>query len=439
MVNLSDDIAVVIQAGGRGKRLREITGDSIPKPLAVMNGKTLIEWQIDALKRYEISEYVIIIGYCGECIREILGDGSAYGIRIQYVEEKKPLGSAGALSIVSALIPNKTILLVFGDVMFDMDLPRMLTFHRARNALITLAMHPNSHPYDSDLLVENEEHCIIKILGKEEERTIYYKNLVNAGISIVEQDALQNISVEQACDFEKDVIRPLLKEGRIYGYKTTEYIKDVGTVERFRIAEEEQKIGKWGKRNQSNKQKCIFLDRDGTINVQKGLVGKPEDLILYPRAVEAIKLFNQSEYLTIVVTNQPVVARGICSIEDVELIHKKLETDLGAAGVYVDDIIFCPHHPDKGYPEENPKYKIVCNCRKPKTGMIDAMVHRYNIDRKESYMIGDTTVDVQTGKNAGLKTILLHSGLAGADGKYDVQADQEAADLYEAAERILKR
>ena len=119
------------------------------------------------------------------------------------------------------------------------------------------------------------------------------------------------------------------------------------------------------------------------------------------------------------------------------MIHRKLQVLLGEKGAYLDDIIFCPHHPDKGYPEENPEYKIPCDCRKPSAGMIDQMVERYHIDRSASYMVGDTTIDIQTGINGGLRTVLVHTGMAGKDGKYPVTADLEAPDLLTAVKRIL--
>ena len=139
------------------------------------------------------------------------------------------------------------------------------------------------------------------------------------------------------------------------------------------------------------------------------------------------------------VTNQPVVARGMCSEEDVRTIHKKMETLLGREGAYLDDIAFCPHHPDKGYPEENPDYKIVCLCRKPNTGLIDRMAEKYNIDLSESYIIGDTTMDIQTGINAGLHTVLLQTGEAGSDGKYDVEPEFEADSLLDAIKLIIQK
>lgn len=244
----------------------------------------------------------------------------------------------------------------------------------------------------------------------------------------------------QKLDLEKQVLMPLVADGQaVYAYQSPEYIKDVGTVERIAVAEQELKQGKVAARNLKNKQRCIFIDRDGTLNIYRGLIYREEQLELDQSAVEAIRLINQSGYMAIVITNQPVVARGLCEISDVKQIHKKLETLLGREGVFLDDILFCPHHPDKGYPEENPAYKIPCNCRKPQTGMIDACVQRYNIDVAQSWMIGDTTIDLQTGANAGTHTALVLTGEGGKDGKYTIEPELTANNLFEAVQNILGR
>ena len=137
------------------------------------------------------------------------------------------------------------------------------------------------------------------------------------------------------------------------------------------------------------------------------------------------------------VTNQPVVARGLCDIEDVNRIHRKMQVLLGEQGAYLDDIVFCPHHPDKGYPEENPEYKRVCACRKPAIGMIEQMADKYNIDLAQTYMIGDSTVDIQTGVNAKMHTVLVLTGQAGLDRKYPIKADDTAEDVLDAVRQIL--
>lgn len=428
----------VLQAGGQGTRLMELTRDEIPKPLLKIGGKPMIQWQIENLKKYGIQEFIIIIGHLGYKIQEYFGDGSWLDVNIQYIKEEIPLGSGGALYYLKEKLFDKNFLMVFGDVMFDINLIKMIDFHEKKDSLATLLVHPNGHPQDSDLIIINEENCVIGFDSKENERNYWYDNCVNAGIYVLSGKLLREILKPSKIELEKDLLLPRIKEGRIYAYRTPEYVKDIGTVSRFKHAEEELKKGLWKQKNLENAQKCIFLDRDGTINCYKGLISKEEQLELEKRAAEAIRLINTSGYLAVLVTNQPVVARGLCEIKDVEKIHKKLVTLLGEEGAYLDDIIFCPHHPDKGYPGENKTYKVECSCRKPQTEMIDIMIEKYNIDRKKSYMIGDTTIDIQTGINAGLNTVLVHTGQAGADNKYKVRADCESENILEAVKMILK-
>ena len=427
----------VIQAGGKGSRMLEYTKDEIPKPMLLLNGKPMLQWQIEEVASYGVKEFVIIIGHLGEKIEKYFGDGKKYSVHISYIREKEPLGSAGAMYYLKKLINTENFILIFGDVMFTLDWNRMKAFHESTQASATLLVHPNGHPYDSDLLILNKENQVTNIDSKNNIRNYWYNNIVNAGIYIFKSEVLSKIDCVKKRDLEKDIIVPLIKEGKVYGYRTPEYVKDAGTPKRYQSVCREQKEGLWKKKCLSNKQKCIFLDRDGTVNKYNGLISRDEQLELENSVAEAVKKINESGYLAIIITNQPVVARGMCSIEDVEYIHKKLQTLLGEQGVYVDDIAFCPHHPDKGYPEENPIYKIKCECRKPSIGMIDCMAKKYNIDLKNSWIIGDTTIDIQTGKNAGMNTALLLTGEAGNDKKYHVQQDITSRTLLEAVETIL--
>ena len=433
---MKSNYTAVIQAGGKGTRLTPLTHDKIPKPMLLLNGKPMLQWQIENVSRYGIKKFVIIIGHLGEKIKEHFEDGSRFGVHITYIEEKEPLGSAGSLFYLKNRIQDQPFLLIFGDVMFDLAWDRMIDFHESRDSTATLLVHPNSHPYDSDLILMDHEDHIIGMDSKTNIRKGWYDNCVNAGIYILSGSILQKLKAPVKMDLEKDLLKPLIGKGHIYGYRTPEYVRDAGTVERFQAVQKAQKDGVWSTKNLSNVQRCVFLDRDGTINKHKGLLSKEEELELEPCAAEAVRLINESGYLAIVVTNQSVVARSMCGIDDIERIHRKLAVLLGEQGAYLDDIAFCPHHPDKGYPEENPEYKITCRCRKPETGMLDDMIEKYNIDCSQSYMIGDSTIDIQTGINAGLHTILVHTGVAGTDAKYDVKTETETRDLLEAVKKI---
>lgn len=432
-----NDYIAVIQAGGKGTRMRALTKEKIPKPMLLMNGKPLLQWQIEKISEYGIKSFVIIVGYLGKEIINFFQNGSWLNVSITYIEEKKPLGSAGSLYYLKDIYPNKNFLYIFGDVFFDIEWNHMIAFHERKKSIATLLVHPNSHPYDSDLVVLTDEAKVKAIDSKHNQRTYWYNNIVNSGVYIFNQKILKQIALPTKLDLEKDVLMPLIPEHNIYGYRTTEYVKDTGTPERFIQTSNEQKAGIPQKRNLKKKQRCVFLDRDGTVNIYKNLIYKEEDFELIDRAAEAIRKLNSAAWLVIIVTNQPVIARGLCEKEDVVNIHKKMQVMLGEKGAYLDDIIFCPHHPDKGYPDENANYKMKCNCRKPEIGMIEYMAKKYNIILSESYMVGDSTIDIQTGINAGTKTILVRTGLAGKDRKYEVVPDKIVDNLEKAVDEIL--
>lgn len=428
----------VIQAGGKGTRISEITGDVIPKPMLEISGYPILYHQMMNLKKNGITDITVIIGHLGNVIKDYFGDGKQFGLNISYVEEdpQKPLGTAGSLYFLKDKLKENFVFLL-ADVFIDIDFEKMEQYHIANNADVTLLTHPNGHPFDSDLVVE--EGGVVKAFDyKSNDRTTYnYKNLVNAGVMIFSPSIFKYLTELRKYNYEKDIIVPLINDGKVVSYKSSEYAKDMGTPERYRRVQEDYNSGICDAKNLANKQKAIFLDRDGTINEYVGFLRKEEDFRLIPGVSEAIKKINNSGYLAIVVTNQPVIARGEVTEEELEEIHKKMETLLGLDGAYIDDIYYCPHHPDKGFEGEIPELKIECDCRKPKTGMLEKAAREHNIDLSSSIMIGDSTLDIKMAENAGMQSVLLKTGQKGEDGKYEVSPTLIAEDLNDAINKII--
>lgn len=402
----------ILMAGGRGTRIAELF-PNIPKPLIPVDGMPILEREIRSLAAQGFDDIILTVGYLADKIIAYFGDGSQLGVKIEYFVEETPLGNAGALFRLREKIGNEPFFLLNADAAFDVDFNRMYDFHKQHGGLVTLFTHPNSHPYDSGLIIADEKGIVNKWLAKEDERPQWYNNRVNAGLHVIDSKVLDmsmaNLEIDEETgmpkgkvDLDRQILKPLCGSGKMFFYDSPEYVKDMGTPERFHQVEADFRNGVVQGKNLKNKQKAIFLDRDGTINKYVGFLRKIDDFELIDGVSEAIKLINQSGYLAIVVTNQPVIARGEVSWDELHEIHRKMETLLGKDAAYIDGMYICPHHPDKGFEGERPEYKIDCDCRKPKPGLLLQAAKDFNIDLSESYMIGDSGRDVEAGENAGV-------------------------------------
>lgn len=415
-------------AGGEGSRIKHLFPD-IPKPLIPINGIPVLERELNLLRDQGFDDFIITLHNKASLIKNYFGNGHGispatgkpFGFKIEYYEEEVPLGNAGALLKLRDVL-KEDFLLLNADSIFDVDFNRFVEYHRRKKSLVTLFSHPNSHPFDSAILITDTHNQVMAWLGKKDLRPQYYHNKVNAGIHILNPSILFDLEIHpesvgtlqedgtiKKVDLDKDILKPLCNKGVMYCYDSTEYVKDMGTEQRYYQVTDDFRKGVPQARNLFNKQKAIFLDRDGTINHHIGFLQKPEEFSLIPGVSKAIKLINNSEYLCVIVTNQPVVARGEVSFEGLDEIHKKMETLLGEQGAYVDGIYFCPHHPHKGFVGEIAELKMECNCRKPKPGLLLKAAEDLNIDLSESFIIGDGDIDVQAGQTAGCKAIKINS------------------------------
>jgi D,D-heptose 1,7-bisphosphate phosphatase len=393
---------VVIIAGGQGTRIASVNAD-IPKAMIPIDGKPILEYQVLMAKRYGYTDFLFIIGHLGDQISAYFGDGSKWGVHIDYYQETAPLGTAGALGYLKDQLTDD-FFVFYGDTIMDIDMERMLSYHRQHKADATLLLHPNDHPYDSDLVDIDTDGRVRNFFIKPHPDGFISRNVVNAALFIFSPAILQRIEVGVKSHIEKNVLPKCLADGlALFGYISPEYIKDMGTPDRYYAVCDDVMSGKVARLNWKNARPAVFLDRDGTINREVNFLHSPSQMELLEGAAEAVRYINQKGYLAIVVTNQPVIARGECTWEQLQQIHDKMETLLGAEHAYVNAIYVCPHHPDSGFEGERKEYKIKCDCRKPAPGMLLKAAKDWNIDLKNSFMIGDGDRDVQAGENAGVK------------------------------------
>ena len=396
---------VVIMAGGKGTRISSVASD-IPKPMIEIQGKPVLEREIECLRTQGFTDIIITVSHLGNIIMDYFKDGSDFGVNIEYFFEKEPLGNAGALYQIKEKL-TEDFLLLNADAIFDVDFNRFVEYHKEKGGLVTLFTHPNSHPYDSGLIIADESGSVLKWLAKEDERPEYYRNRVNAGLHVISPKILETEINMPKIDLDRQLLKPLAGSGQMFVYDSPEYVKDMGTPERYQSVCADYVAGRVQGKNLKNKQKAIFLDRDGVINKYVGFLTDIKDFELIDGVTDAIKKINDNGYLAIVVTNQPVIARGEVTFAELNHIHNKMETLLGLDGAYVDAIYYCPHHPHKGYEGEVPELKFECECRKPKPGMLLHAAKDFNIDLSKSVMIGDGENDMIAGKNAGCSTILI--------------------------------
>jgi histidinol-phosphate phosphatase family protein len=430
---------VIILAGGMGKRLRARLGD-LPKPMIPIEGRPLLEHQVELAKKHGFTQIIIFACYRADLIEQHFGDGRRLGVKIDYVVEKEPLGTAGAvLAGYENLAENFVVM--YGDTMVNVDLERLWQKHAGTGADATLLLHPNDHPLDSDLVETGADDWIAAFHNRPHPADRWFQNLVNAGLYVVRKSALRSWAGRiAAMDFGKDLFPAMLARGlRLKAYNSPEYIKDIGTPERYDRICAEVAAGVAKRSALDTPQLAVFLDRDGTLIRDVDGLTSPDQVELLPGAADAVRELNHQGRRVVVVTNQPVIAKGFCTEADVALAHRKLETLLGREHAFLDRIYFCPHHPEKGFAGERPELKIDCECRKPKTGMLLQAAKELNLDLPAAWLIGDTTTDLETSRRAGVKSVLVRTGYGGSDGKFPARPEFTADNLLDAVNQILLR
>lgn len=431
---------LVVLAGGFGTRLAAQLGADVPKPMAPVDGKPVLEHQLALAHRHGFRDVWLLTHHRAAAVEAHFGDGSRLGLEVRYHVEREPLGTAGAVLDALPGLGERFVVL-YGDTLLDVDLDRLWRRHAERSADATLFVHPNDHPHDSDLVEADAEGWVSAFHAHPRPAGTWLPNLVNAALYVVERGALEAFAPpREKLDFAHDLFPRMLERGaRLQAYRSREYIKDMGTPERLAKVERDLRSGLVERLSLRNQATAVFLDRDGTLNEEVNRVSSLDQLRMLDGVGEAVRRLNRQGLLAVGITNQPVIARGDCDEQELARIHAKLETLLGESGAYLDGLYHCPHHPDGGFPGERPELKIRCACRKPGTALIEQAARELSIALPGSWMVGDTTTDLMTARNAGLRSVLVRTGHGGADRRHALRPDYEFFDLREAVDFIVDR
>ncbi len=435
---MKEKCEVAILAGGLGTRLGKLSAN-LPKPMLPIGGVPLLCHQIELCRKNNFFNIALLVHHFSEKITDYFGDGEDFDVSIEYVIEKKARGTAGALHDALPVL-SRNFLLLYGDTFMDVNLRQLWNIHLETGACGTLFLHPNNHPQDSDLVEIDENKNVKSILPYPHPTGQYSRNLVNAALCVLKKESLRDMSPSSGkADVAKHMFPKMIKNDKfLYGYISPEYIKDAGTPERLEMVQKDFINGLPERLSDRKSRSAVFLDRDGTLNKEVNHLNSSEQLELLPGVGKAVRSLNRSGKLTVVVTNQPVVARGEITLDGLNKVHACLDKKLGHQGAYLDALYFCPHHPDKGFSNEVEELKIKCQCRKPESGLIDQACAELKISRADSWMVGDSSSDIETGRRAGIRTILLRTGHCGRDFKFAVRPDYVFPDLEEAVHWILE-
>lgn len=398
----------VILCGGSGTRMRE-AGYTQTKFLLPIADKFVGYLILKNLKEFGIKSVHLLLGEGGEEIKKVIHSlENEFDIRIRYSQEPEPKGTGGALLSAMGELPDE-FLLLHGDLLLNTDLTELINIFDSSNSDFAQIVHPSSHVFDSDLVEVDDKSQIISYHTKPHRENLNIRNLGNAGVYAFKKKVFVDASYNRTkIDLDRELLPAVAAKGFIgKAIRNRQFIRDVGTPERY-----EKTINNLEPFIQAEFSKpAIFLDRDGTINRLNGFITDEAQIELLDGVGQAISKLNKSGFLVIIVTNQPVIARGDTTLQELNNIHGRIEMELALAGAVIDEIYFCPHHPDSGFDGEIPELKFVCDCRKPSPGLIQEACRDFSINLEKSWIIGDSWRDVQVGENLGIRALRVGSGV----------------------------
>lgn len=372
----------VILAGGRGTRLKPLT-DTIPKPMIPIKGKPFLEYLLENLRDQGIEKVLLLLGYLPHKIKSYFGDGSSFGIEIDYSISDVQNETGRRIKLAEDKI-EQFFLLMYCDNYWPMRLKHMWAKFINSGVAAQITVYANKDNYTKHN-VRMDDKGLVVAYDKNRE----LKNLqgVDIGYAIMSKEILTFLPYENV-SFEKTVYSLLIESGQLSAYLTDHRYYSIGSHGRLPLTE-----------LFFSPQRAVILDRDGVLNekpMKAQYVKTWDEFKWLPGAIEAIRLIKEAGFAVIIITNQAGIGRGMMTESELLEIHKQMKATLAENGVFVDAIYYCPHGWDNG-----------CDCRKPKPGMLFQAQHDFHLDLSSTFFIGDDIRDQQAGEAAGCKTLLV--------------------------------
>ena len=435
----NNDIQVVVLMGGLGTRLRN-GYSKLPKSMADVWGKPFFLYQLRMMKQNGLKNFIFCIGHRGGFIKSFFRRGTRFGAQIKYSYDGRTLlGTAGALKKAGRFLKND-FMVIYGDSYMDVDYGEVIcAYYRAKKEgkKALLVVFRNKNKYDkSNVVFKNGR--LLKYNKKSTSRDMEY---IDYGISVLHKSLLSGITKDKYSSLS-DFYSRLVRDNLMSGYVVRNRFYEIGTPSSLK------EFKKFIYQKIFVKKRAVILDRDGTLNqhclnAETGQLDsplKPSEIILLPKVILGLRLLKSLGYTIIVISNQPAAAKGKVSLAEIYQVNNRFKDILAKKGIFIDDFLICPHHP-QGSPYTKERFLIKdCTCRKPKPGLLKIALEKFNLDVPNSYMVGDSYTDILAGKSVRMKTVFL------GDYKCDAcqllkgqKADYIFKNLYEFAIFLKKR
>lgn len=375
----------VILAGGLATRLGALSADT-PKPVLPVGGRPFLAWLIREFSRFGIDDVVLLTGHLGDrlemAVKGFVND-LPHSVHIRFSRELKPAGTGGALLEAASLLQEK-FLLCNGDSMLACNMADLLAADDTTGVVGRMVVRHLADASRSGVVALDGD----RITAFAERPTAAGGGFINAGIYRFDRRILADLA--PGCSLERDVLPKLAARGALRAVVGDGYFVDIGVPADFARAQQALPA--------ALHRPALFLDRDGVLNVDRGWVGTRERFEWMPGAIEAVRLATSKGWHVFIVTNQSGVARGFYDETAVRNLHDWMRGQILAAAGTIDDVRYCPFHPEAPLPE----YRRVSDWRKPAPGMIEDLIRVWQLDRQRCILVGDQPTDLTAAAAAGI-------------------------------------